>query len=97
MYERTIEKSIKESLFKGKIVIIYGPRQVGKTTLSKKILSDSGVKSLYIQADIASSRDLISRPELVHQQRQLNGTWIFLKKCSSLQGCMDFRAMCRMR
>ncbi len=66
MYERTIEKSIKESLFKGKIVIIYGPRQVGKTTLSKKILNDSGVKSLYIQADIASSRDLISRPEPEH-------------------------------
>lgn len=63
MYQRTIEKSIKDKLFKGKVVIIYGPRQVGKTTLSKKIMNESGVKTLYLQADIASSRDLISTPE----------------------------------
>lgn len=63
MYQRTIEESIKNSLFKGKIVIIYGPRQVGKTTLSKKIMNESGVKTLYIQADITSSRELISKPE----------------------------------
>lgn len=63
MYQRTIEKSIKSKLFKGKVVIIYGPRQVGKTTLSKKIMNESGVKTLYIQADIASARELISKPE----------------------------------
>lgn len=63
MYKRTIEESIKKALFKGKIVIIYGPRQVGKTTLSKKILKESNVKTIYIQADIASSRELISKPE----------------------------------
>lgn len=63
MYQRTIEKSIKSKLFKGKVIIIYGPRQVGKTTLSKKIMNESGVKTMYIQADIASSRDLISKPE----------------------------------
>lgn len=66
MYQRTIEKSIKDKLFKGKVVIIYGPRQVGKTTLSKKIMNECGVKSLYIQADIASSRELISKPEPRH-------------------------------
>lgn len=63
MYQRTIEKSIKNNLFKGKVVIIYGPRQVGKTTLSKKIMNESGVKTLYIQADIESQRELISKPE----------------------------------
>lgn len=66
MYQRTIEKSIKAKLFKGKVIIIYGPRQVGKTTLSKKIMNESGVKFLYIQADIASSRELISKPEPKH-------------------------------
>ncbi|MCF7843571.1 ATP-binding protein [Candidatus Gracilibacteria bacterium] len=63
MYKRTLENSIKSKLFKGKVVIIYGPRQVGKTTLSKKIMNESGVKTLYIQADIESQRDLISKPE----------------------------------
>ncbi|MDD4358587.1 MAG: ATP-binding protein [Candidatus Pacebacteria bacterium] len=37
---RTIEKQIKEKLFKGKVIVIYGARQVGKTTLVKKILSE---------------------------------------------------------
>ncbi len=36
---RQIESSVKNSLFKGKVVVIYGARQVGKTTLVKKILS----------------------------------------------------------
>ncbi len=63
MYKRTIEKSIQDKLFKGKVIILYGPRQVGKTTLSKKIMKESGVKTLYIQADVASQRELISRPE----------------------------------
>lgn len=37
---RNIETTIKERLFQGKVVIVYGARQVGKTTLVKKILED---------------------------------------------------------
>lgn len=37
---RKIEPKIKENLFKGDIVIIYGARQVGKTTLVKKLIED---------------------------------------------------------
>lgn len=36
---RTIENQVKEKLFKGKLVIIYGARRTGKTTLVKNILS----------------------------------------------------------
>ncbi len=38
--KRTIEKSIRKDFFKGKIIILAGPRQVGKTTLIKHILKD---------------------------------------------------------
>jgi uncharacterized protein len=38
--KRTIEKSIRKDLFKGKIIILAGPRQVGKTTLVKHLLTD---------------------------------------------------------
>lgn len=38
MITRTIEKSLSERLFKGKTIIVTGPRQVGKTTLLKKVL-----------------------------------------------------------
>jgi predicted AAA+ superfamily ATPase len=43
IYPRDLEKNIKARLFeRGKIIVLYGPRQVGKTTLAKKILSDYG-------------------------------------------------------
>ena len=40
MYTRTIQQVIEKNLFKGKVIIIYGARRVGKTTLAKQILSD---------------------------------------------------------
>ena len=50
--QRLIETEVKASLYKGKIIIIYGARQVGKTTLVKKILSDlPGTESLYLNCD----------------------------------------------
>ena len=35
--KRAITEEIKKSLNSGKAIIIYGPRQVGKTTLIQKI------------------------------------------------------------
>ncbi|MBU4142077.1 ATP-binding protein [Patescibacteria group bacterium] len=49
---RAIEKPIKERLFRGKVVIIYGARQVGKTTLAKKIISDYGNQARYLNCEL---------------------------------------------
>ena len=38
LYLRALEKKLKKDSFKGKVLIVIGPRQVGKTTLIKKIL-----------------------------------------------------------
>src|SRR3989344_2530186 len=38
MIQRKLEKTIESWLFKGKIIVLYGPRQVGKTTLVKKFV-----------------------------------------------------------
>ncbi len=40
MITRDIEKSIKNDFFKGKVIVILGPRQVGKTTLLKQLTTD---------------------------------------------------------
>ncbi len=40
MIKRTIENTLSEKLFKGKAIIVTGPRQVGKTTLVRKVLSN---------------------------------------------------------
>lgn len=51
---RKIEEKIREKLFKDKVIILYGARQVGKTTLSKKILSDFGEKGRYLNCELIS-------------------------------------------
>lgn len=54
-----------------KAVVIYGPRQVGKTTLCKEVLKQLGLKTLFINADekryveALSSRDERALLELV--------------------------------
>lgn len=38
--KRDLEKTIRQNLHKGKIIILYGPRRAGKTTLIKHLFSD---------------------------------------------------------
>jgi len=52
MIKRNIQNRIEASLFKGKAIIIYGARQVGKTTLIREIQKKySETDSLYINCD----------------------------------------------
>jgi len=49
---RQIEPKIVENLFKGDVVIIYGARQVGKTTLVEKIIENqSDLSTKYLNCD----------------------------------------------
>jgi len=48
---RIIQKRIKKFLFKGKTIIIYGARQVGKTTLVKSIQKEYVKNSAYFNCD----------------------------------------------
>ena len=51
---RIIEKIVKKRLFQGKLIIIYGARQVGKTTMVKKILKEHKSKSYYYNCELLS-------------------------------------------
>ena len=57
LIERSIEKHLKAGLFKGKIIVLYGARQVGKTTLVKKILADFGVQGGYFNCEEMSAQN----------------------------------------
>lgn len=62
---RYLEKNIKQDL-KRKMVFISGPRQSGKTTLAKKILSDSNPADStkrYLNWDAAESREKIIKEQ----------------------------------
>ncbi len=51
---RQLEENIKNNLFKGKVVVVYGARQVGKTTLVKKILNDYEEEGKYYNCEVLS-------------------------------------------
>lgn len=57
--EREIKENIEKNLFKGKAIIIYGPRRVGKTTLAKDIISKYGKEAKYINCDVLENRQAL--------------------------------------
>lgn len=57
---RDIQKDVERALFKGKAVIIYGARQVGKTTLAKAILSNYKNDSFYLNCDEPDVREALT-------------------------------------
>lgn len=59
---RYLQDKIKANLGKRKILIIYGPRQVGKTTLVKEFLSASN--SVYYNCDQDETSDLLEEANL---------------------------------
>lgn len=65
-----ISKDLKHS---GKVIILYGPRQVGKTTLSKQVIEDTGFRSLMINADQLKYLDVLSSRDLKKLQSLVSG------------------------
>jgi predicted AAA+ superfamily ATPase len=57
---RKIREDLRKSLFKGKIVILYGARQVGKTTLVKSIIKEYSKDSLYLNCDEIDVREALT-------------------------------------
>ncbi|AXJ02074.1 hypothetical protein CYPRO_2836 [Cyclonatronum proteinivorum] len=63
--KRRLFEPVKEKLLhSGKIVLLYGPRQAGKTTLGKEIAKATGLRYLYINADQLRYIDVISSRDL---------------------------------
>jgi len=58
MITRTLQKPIEKSLFKGKVIVIYGARRVGKTTLVKQIIAER-TDSKYINCELAQNQDAL--------------------------------------
>ncbi len=63
MIKRRISEEIKKLLFMGKAIIIYGPRQCGKTTLVKMLLSELGSSFIELNGDYTDSRQLLQNPD----------------------------------
>ncbi len=78
---REIKGTVKNKLFKNKAIIIYGPRQVGKTTLVETILAElkeepPGIKSSEItilNGDDSDVRELFEKPNVVKLKNLIGG------------------------
>lgn len=51
MYTRDLQPIIQERCFQSKAIILLGARQVGKTTLLKKIIQEQQLDALYLNCD----------------------------------------------
>lgn len=60
MINRVIEKVIKKRLFKGKAILLFGPRQSGKSTLIENLLHETGESFLYLNGDEADVREVLA-------------------------------------
>jgi predicted AAA+ superfamily ATPase len=60
MIERVLQKAIKERLFKGKALLLFGARQTGKSTLAEEILEKQEKPWMVMNGDDADVREVLS-------------------------------------
>ena len=60
MINRILFDLISNRLFSGKTILLLGPRQVGKTTLMRKIQQANADKTLWLNADNPDDRELLN-------------------------------------
>jgi predicted AAA+ superfamily ATPase len=60
MIIRDIKTALKEKFFKGKAILLFGPRQVGKSTLVEALLKEIGTEYLYMNGDDSDIRETLS-------------------------------------
>ncbi|NUN10338.1 MAG: hypothetical protein HUU54_14285 [Ignavibacteriaceae bacterium] len=63
MITRIVENRIKSDLFMGKTIIVYGARQIGKTTPVRKVVSDFGYAESKTAVQVKTVRYVIITPE----------------------------------
>lgn len=73
MISRILKQEIIDNLFQQKIIVLIGPRQVGKTTLLKEIIDERQLDSKWINADEPDMRAALTNVTST-QLAQLIGT-----------------------
>lgn len=72
--KRILKEQLQSDLLNSnKVVVLYGPRQAGKTTLSKTVIESTGLKSLMINADQIKYIDILSSRDLKKLQALVSG------------------------
>lgn len=70
---RAITSSLLERLEPGRVVIVYGPRQVGKSTLLHEVVEKAGFQTLWLNGDEARVQDQFREVNLAPLQAVVGG------------------------
>lgn len=77
----------EKRLFKGKALIIYGPRQAGKTTFVEQLLSKYEKKILKLNGDDSDTRELFENPNVENLKRLIGDNEIvFIDEAQRIPG-----------
>ena len=64
MIQRTLQSVIANYIGKGKVILLVGARQVGKSTLFHQIVDSATERILWLNCDIAETRNVLANPSL---------------------------------
>lgn len=78
MIERLLKIQIKNKLYRGKAVIVVGPRQVGKTTLLRMLTSDTDRSVLVWNCDEPDVRQKLNEPTSTELGAETSGADLIL-------------------
>ncbi len=74
MIPRKYLSALRSQLFKSqKVIILFGPRQVGKTTLAHEVLKDFEGRMLHINADEQPYREVLGSQDLAKMKGLVGG------------------------
>lgn len=70
MIDRTVTPQIRERMGRGRVIVIYGPRRVGKTTVARQLLDEVPPEDrLYLNCDEMITADALKPTSLASLER----------------------------
>lgn len=86
--DRHIYHKIKENIFQGKVILIYGARQIGKTTLLKH-LRDEYQNVRFLNGDEPNVQENFSSRKNSNEIKQFIGDskLVFIDEAQNIEGC----------
>ncbi len=90
MIKRIIEEQVKNAIQgERKIIIIYGPRQSGKTTLIKQLMAGMGKEYDYFTGDDLYAQNIFSRNELESLRKVLKNDIAVIDEAQKIENIGD--------
>lgn len=86
MISRILKNRLNEFLFKGKALVVIGPRQIGKTTLMREIEKENKESSLWLDCDEPDIREKLTNVTSTQLKNLIgNKSFIFIDEAQRVE------------